>query len=127
MLATLTSDGKNACVTSLGLLKHEGLLMKRSIGVTVIAVLSLLGSVLTLLMGVLLGWVMFRAPVASPDQYPGSPAFFKAMLFAGVLIYVVPAIWGICTSIGLLRLRDWARISMIAFAVLLILMADSES
>ena len=95
--------------------------MKRSIGVTVIAVLSLLGSVLTLLMGVLMGWVMFRAPVASPDQYPGSPAFFKAMLFAGVLIYVVPAIWGICTSIGLFRLRDWARISIIAFAVLLIL------
>jgi hypothetical protein len=96
--------------------------MKRSIGVTVIAILSLLGSVLTLLIGVLMGWVMFRAPVASPNQFPGSPAFLKAMMLVGVLVYVVPAIWGICTSIGLFRLKDWARISMIAFAVLLILM-----
>ena len=96
--------------------------MKRSIGVTVIAVLALLGSVLTFLMGILMGWVMFRAPSGNPPQFPGSPAFFKAMIFMVSLMYVIPAIWGICTSIGLFRLKDWARISMIVFAVLLILM-----
>lgn len=99
--------------------------MKRSIGVTVIVVLSLLGSVFTLLLGFLMAWVLFRAPEASQSQFPGSPAFFKLMMSMVVLMYVAPAIWGIWTSVGLFRLKNWARLSIIAFAVLLILMSVS--
>lgn len=97
--------------------------MKRSIGVTAIAVLSLLGSVFTLLMGFLMAWVMFRVPETSQNPFPGSPAFFKLMMFMVVLMYLLPAIWGISTSVGLFRLKNWARLSIIAFAVLLILMS----
>lgn len=43
------------------------------------------------------------------------------MLMAA-LMYVLPAIWGIATSVGLFRLKEWARISIIVFSVLLILM-----
>lgn len=93
--------------------------MKRSVGVAVIAVLSLLGSMLALLMGLLMALVMTFAPLPTKD-FPGSPLFFKAMLLLSSLMYVLPAIWGIVTSIGLFRLRNWARISMIVFSVLLI-------
>jgi hypothetical protein len=73
-------------------------------------------------MGIVMALVMARAPEVSPKEFPASPAFFKMILFMGVLMYVLPAIWGICTSIGLFRLRNWARLSIIVFSVLLILM-----
>jgi hypothetical protein len=40
----------------------------------------------------------------------------------GALVYILPAIWGIITSIGLFCLKNWARISIIVFSVILILM-----
>lgn len=38
-------------------------------------------------------------------------------------VYTLPAVWGVATSIGLFRLKNWARISMIVFSVLLVLMS----
>ncbi len=94
--------------------------MNRSAGVTVIAVLVMIGSVLVLLMGLLMLVVMMWAPLSPAAQFPGSPVFMKLM-FAGLsLMYVLPAIWGILTSVGLFRLKNWARISTIVFSVLLI-------
>jgi hypothetical protein len=45
------------------------------------------------------------------------------MMFIAALVYILPAIWGIITSVGLFRLREWARISIIVFSVLLFLMS----
>jgi hypothetical protein len=39
------------------------------------------------------------------------------------LFYVLPAIWGIVTVVGLFRLRNWARISILVFSVLLLVMS----
>ena len=99
--------------------------MNRSIGITVIAVLAMLGSLLTLLMGILVAISMALAPLPMSESgsYPGSPAALKAILLLSSLMYVGPAIWGIFTSIGLFRLRNWARISMIVFSVLLLLVS----
>jgi hypothetical protein len=99
-----------------------GFAMNRSVGVTVIAVLALLGSGLTLLMGILMAVVMAVAPVPTQPEFPASPAFFRVMLLAASLMYVLPAIWGILTGIGLFQLKNWARISIIVFSVLLTLM-----
>jgi hypothetical protein len=44
----------------------------------------------------------------------------------GTLIYLLPAIWGLASSIGLFRLRNWARISTTLFSVLLIPMGAFE-
>jgi hypothetical protein len=96
--------------------------MKRSVGVTVIVILSLLGSVFTFAMGILMLVVMTLAPVPRSDQFPSSPIFFKVMLLLASLMYLLPAVWGIVTGIGLWRLKNWARISIIVFSVLLILM-----
>jgi len=96
--------------------------MKRSVGVTVIVILSLLGSVFTFAIGILVVVLMIMAPVPRSGPFPASPAFFRVMLLLASLMYLLPAVWGIVTGIGLWRLKNWARISMIVFSVLLILM-----
>lgn len=95
--------------------------MKRSVGVTVIVILSMLGSVFTFAIGILMLVVMIVAPVSRSDQFPVSPVFFKVMLVIASLLYLLPAVWGIVTGIGLWRLKNWARVSIIVFSVLLIL------
>jgi hypothetical protein len=97
--------------------------MNRSAGVTVIAGLVMIGSVLTLLVGLLMLAVMMWAPVSPSAQFPGSPVFMKLMFAALSVMYILPAIWGILTSVGLFRLKNWARISTIVFSVLLIVIS----
>ncbi|MGD0507410.1 MAG: hypothetical protein ABSA27_06420 [Terriglobales bacterium] len=96
--------------------------MQRSVGVTVIVILSLLGSAFTFAMGILMLVVMIMAPVSRSNPLPASPTFFKVMLLLASLVYLLPAVWGIVTGIGLWRLKNWARISIIVFSFLLILM-----
>jgi hypothetical protein len=97
--------------------------MKRSTGVTVIAVVSLLGSLLTLAMGLLVLAITVFAPAGrAAIQFPGSPATFKALMATASLVYILPAVWGTATSVGLWMLKNWARISIIVFSVVLILM-----
>jgi len=97
--------------------------MQRSIGVTVIAVLSLLGSLFAFFMGVLMAALPFLSSEFGTKDSPFSPAFFKLIMVFASLMYLLPAIWGIVTSIGLFRLKEWARISTIVFSVLLILVS----
>lgn len=96
--------------------------MKRSTGITVVAVLSLIGSILTLLMGIVLALLMLFASAPKSNDFPGSPMFFKVIMVGVVLIYLLLALWGILTSMGLLWLKNWARVSMIVCSVLLIVM-----
>ena len=96
--------------------------MPRSTGITVISILSLLGSVLTLALGLFVLVVTIFVPTGQTQHFPGSPAMFKAFMAAAFLVYLLPAIWGAATAIGLWKLKSWARISMIVFSVLLILM-----
>ena len=95
--------------------------MKRSIGVTFSAIVSLLGSALTLGLGVLVIFLLFFfAPTRA--NFSGVAAAPKAIFVMGALFYILPAIWGVITSIGLFCLKNWARISIIIFSVILILM-----
>lgn len=95
--------------------------VKRSGGVTAIAVFSLLGSLFMLLMAAFMALLPFLSSRSSSGDTPVSPALMKAVMFMGALMYLVLAIWGIATSIGLFRLKVWARISIIVFSVLLII------
>jgi len=95
--------------------------MKRSMGVTVIAVLSLVGSAFMLLMGIVMLAVTVFAGAPNTSEFPGSPIVFKLILAGAALIYLLLAAWGISTGVGLLRLSQWARISTIVFSALLVL------
>lgn len=91
--------------------------MKRSLGVTFAAVVALLGSLATLLMGLFL--VLF---LILSNYAPKSPALHTTVTLLSALILIVPAGLGIATSVGLFRLKRWARISILIFAALLALM-----
>ena len=100
--------------------ENSGHMMKRSAGVTVIAILVLLGSALTLLLGVVVLIAMLVAPTPGLEKLPG-PSFLPKVILAFVsLMYLVPAGIGIASGVGLLRLKNWARISTIVFSVVVV-------
>jgi hypothetical protein len=97
--------------------------MNRSAGVTANAVVALVGSALVLAFGVLaiLGMVMAlqSAPFEAPREFPFPPGLLKTIIMLLPLIYILPAVWGLCTGVALLKLKNWARISIIVFAALM--------
>jgi hypothetical protein len=100
--------------------------MNRSAGVVVIAVISLLGSALVFLMGVLMLVLAFVMPIPSQGDAQIPAGFGKAIFILGSLVYLLPAIWGIASGIGLWGMKNWARISTIVFSVLLLLMGGFD-
>jgi len=91
----------------------------RSAAITVIAVLQLIGSILLLALAGLMAFAMIAAtPPANDPRLP--PMFFTVMRVVLPLFYAVPAVWGIITAVGLLQLKNWARISTIVISILLI-------
>jgi hypothetical protein len=82
--------------------------------------LALIGSALLLAMAGLIAVAMIAAPAPPPNDAQLPPAFFKVIRIIAPLFYALPAIWGIITAVGLLQLKNWARISTIVFSVLLI-------
>jgi len=90
----------------------------RSAGITVIAILQIIGSVLLLALAALMAFAMIVAtPPTNDPRLP--PMYFKAMRVVLPLFYALPAVWGIVTAVGLLQLKNWARISTIVFSILL--------
>jgi hypothetical protein len=87
--------------------------MSRPVGVTASAVVAILGSVLLLLFAVMGVASQFMIPPQS--QLPNS----TQLLIGGAAIFAALAGLGIWTSVGLFRLRSWARISIVVFACFL--------
>src|SRR5580704_1954826 len=92
--------------------------MRRPAGVTIAAVVVFIGSGLTLLSGALM--IFAFAVMHATDS---TPAFTR---YAGLIMSVFMvgfAAWGIATGMNLLQVREWARISIIVFSGLLLVMA----
>jgi hypothetical protein len=85
------------------------------------ALLAMVGSLLTLAFGLLMAVGLYLAPATPPPDSQLPPEFFKTILLLMPFFYILPAIWGIVTSIGLFQMKNWARISIIVFAALLTL------
>jgi hypothetical protein len=92
----------------------------RSAAITVIAILALIGSALMLGLAGLMAIAMFVTPTSAGNNAQLPPMFFKVYRIVLPLFYAAPAVWGIVTAIGLLQLKNWARISTIVFSILLI-------
>src|SRR6266568_866754 len=84
--------------------------MKRSVGITISAVIAFLGSGAVLL----LGTSAFLIVPASQPPFLKYATYFRGVLLVGF------ATWGIASGVGLLRLRERARISLLVFSVLLL-------
>ena len=92
--------------------------MERSAGITASAVLAFIGSAFTLLMGAfaLVGALaMSRLPTTRP-----SPINVGAIVAVEALFFFGFGAWGVASGVGLLDLEQWARISVIVFAAILV-------
>jgi hypothetical protein len=88
--------------------------LKRSPGITVSAILVFFGSGLTLLFALMMALVVALLRAKDPSHgMPQSVAWSLIILYSGL------SAWGIATGVGLLRLREWGRVSLIIFAVFL--------
>jgi hypothetical protein len=91
--------------------------MKRPAGVTIAAVVVLIGSALTLLSA---GFMVFASAVMPAAD--STPAFIRDAGLIMSIFMLGLAGWGIATGVNLLQIREWARISMIVFSGLLLVM-----
>lgn len=92
----------------------------RTAGITIIAILQLIGSALLLAMAALIAFAMFAVPTQPPNNTQLPPMFFQVIRIVVPLLYALPAVWGIVTATGLLQLKNWGRVSTIVISVLLI-------
>ena len=90
--------------------------MKKPFGVTASAIFALLGSLL--MAGLFV--VALLVLVLSPARGPIGPEA-KLGMGLGLGIFGFLGAWGTTTAIGLLRMQNWGRISILVFAVLLAL------
>lgn len=93
--------------------------MARSVGVTVSAIIVFIGSAITLLFG---AFAVLGLALVSHLPQPNMPlhAGYLASIYA---VFVLGfSAWGIASGIGLLKTREWSRISIIVFAALLALL-----
>jgi hypothetical protein len=90
--------------------------MNRSVGVTISAIAVMLGSGLALLMGVMM-LVASSGGIPVPENQAHFMKYF--MILTAVLFFAAGA-WGISTGMGLLRIREWSRISMLVFSALML-------
>jgi hypothetical protein len=84
--------------------------MSRPVGVTASAIVAILGSIFALLLAVLSVASLF---IKTPQPRPPNSAQF---VIAGAAMFAALAGIGIWTSVGLFRLRSWARTSILVFA-----------
>jgi uncharacterized membrane protein (DUF2068 family) len=121
----LAGDGETEASA---LLQRKGETVKRPAGVIVSAVLLLLGSLFQLLgavfmalSGVLVGKIPAGGlPGSSPA--PPMPGWMPVFMFALSAICVALAAWGIATTVGLFRMRRWARYSVLVIGGGLVLL-----
>jgi hypothetical protein len=97
----------------------------RSGAVTAAAVIAILGSILLLLCAVfgLLGVIMMQnMPGNSGLQQPPELRYAG---FVGVAFIAAGGVWGLVSGIGLLRYRNWARISTLVWSGLAVCISGS--
>jgi hypothetical protein len=95
--------------------------MQRPVGVTIIEILYFLGAALCVLIGVgiMLGGGLFASLLSQQGQGGAAGAGFLAGLGVALgVIVLVLAVIPVLTGWGLWKLKSWARILAIVFAVL---------
>jgi len=86
--------------------------LNRPVGVTASAIVAIIGSLVALLFA----GVMLLTLVMPPAQPQPQPPGYTGIAIGSAVMFAVLAATGLWTSIGLFRLRRWARTSMLVFA-----------
>ncbi len=93
--------------------------MKRPATLIVTVVLLVVGGLLCLGMAALMGWTMLLTPQGSTPGFERVPAAFKVLPSA---TFGVAALWMLATAIGIWKVRVWARLSLLVFSAVLVMM-----
>src|SRR5689334_7707901 len=95
----------------------------RFAGITASAVLAFAGSALAIVLGginiLTAVTVAVRPPLPAVANQPVPPVKPEVMLGMMAAFYLGFAIWGIVSGVGLLRLKNWARICFAIFGGIL--------
>ncbi len=86
--------------------------MSRPASVTFSAILAMLGSLFTLLIGAVVWFSLFAMLPRAGEQ----PPIFRYSIYFTIGTFFALGAWGIATAIGLLRLKRWARASTLVFS-----------
>jgi hypothetical protein len=100
-----------------------GAAMKRSIGVTLSAVVTILGSALTALFGVL----MLLSSTVRWGGDSDEPPYIRVAGFVMAGMMFALTAWGVTTATGLIRLRRWARVCILVFSALMALCSGAAA
>ena len=98
--------------------------MKRSAGINASAVIGIIGSIVSILLGGLMVIAAVRTrftPLPSALDQPVPLAAPALMLAIISIVYFGFGAWGIVSAVGLLRLKNWARICFAVFGGILAL------
>jgi hypothetical protein len=92
--------------------------MSRTAGIIISAVIAFVGSAVSILFGALMvsSSITLRSrPIVPPPGQPALPVPASLIFAVMAAAYVAVGVWGIISAIGLLRLRNWARICFVVF------------
>ena len=92
--------------------------MKRSGGIIGSAIIATIGSFFALLFGMVIGWAVLRLnpqALAQTGNIPAPPSALMAILLIEAGVFLGLGVFGIISTIGLVRLKNWARISFLVF------------
>jgi hypothetical protein len=90
--------------------------VRRSAGITISAIVVFAGCGLALLLSAIL-----LLGLSMGDQVAVTPEFTRHVGIFMIGFLVALSVWGIASGLALLQLRGWARISMIVFSALLVI------
>lgn len=95
--------------------------MKATGRVIASGVIGIIGSLLTVLLAILLALTAFTfTPTPElPDGIARPPIPVTTVLVVQAIVLFALGVWGFISAIGLLKLKNWARISFLVFAGLL--------
>ena len=83
--------------------------MKRPVGVTLTAIVEILGSLLVLLFSIMT--LLTPALMRNSRATAPPPAIPQGMVYGITAFYGLFAVLGFLTGVGLFRMRNWARYS----------------
>lgn len=87
---------------------------KPSVAVLISGILAILGSAFAILGNAFTLVALYLIPL--PATAPVTPSFVKSIATVSMLIFLGIAVFGVFTGIGVIGLKNWARISILIFS-----------
>jgi len=90
--------------------------LKRSVGITAIAVVTMIGSFFFLLLSL----ILLYGAASFQNSRPETAVFVRLIGFFVGVVTLLFFFWGITTAVGLLKLQAWSRTSIVVFSGILV-------